>query len=221
MNKKTIVAALVTLVFSSSLFANQNDFFNGLQRKALNDTSSMSTQEKKDFKESAIQKRQQHLDYINQLMGAKKQQHNGKGGKAADGAVMFVSFSMPDPLLVSLSEEAHDYDIPLVVRGLVENDFKKTLLRLASLKDYASAHNKTFHGISIDPVWFAQFNINAVPALVVTRRPVECEFQKQCLDQEFDVLFGNASVQKGLEVMADKSELFSDIAKSLLQGERL
>ena len=51
---------------------------------------------------------------------------NKQGPQAAPDAILFVSFSMPESLLLGLADQAAQFDIPVVIKGLVNNDFKQT-----------------------------------------------------------------------------------------------
>ena len=102
------------------------------------------------------------------------------------------------------------------MNGLKDNDFKKTIETFASLHQKAEKQHLNFQGISIDPVWFQQFSISKVPALVVTERPAHCEAQTVCINQPFDVVYGNASIKKSLALIAEKGTAGSAIAKKIL-----
>jgi conjugal transfer pilus assembly protein TrbC len=196
------------LVLSTVLMAQNS---NGIPGQALLEKDDAS-----QLKTSSLSNKQEHIAFINQLLQGKQQDKKGEP-QQADGAILFVSFSMPDALLVSLSEEAHTYNIPLVIRGLVDNDFKKTLLRIQSLQQYAKERNQHFYGLSIDPLWFEQFKIEAVPALVLTTRSSNCQLQKLCPSQHFDVIYGNGSIEQSLQIISDKSEEFNIQAAHLLR----
>ena len=120
------------------------------------------------------------------------------GGRAANGAMLFVSLSMPESLLLQMADEAHHFGIPVLLRGLVNNKMPDTLHLIAKLKQDAGKKKLTFDGFEIDPVWFQQFNITAVPALVVTKRPAHCMAQSLCPNQPFDVLYGNLAIEESL-----------------------
>lgn len=124
------------------------------------------------------------------------------GGKAADGVILFISFSMPDALILQMSQQAAAFHASVVIRGLVKNSFPKTLQRILSLKLQAKKAHSAFAGVGIDPVWFSQFNITAVPALVVTHRPAHCVSEHQCPDQPYDVIYGNQAIADSLHEMA-------------------
>ena len=143
--------------------------------------------------------------------------HNTQGPQAAPDAILFVSFSMPESLLLSLSDQAAQFNIPVVIKGLVNNDFKQTVATFSRLSHEAKKQHLNFKGVSIDPVWFTQFNITAVPALVVSYRPASCDTASICVNQPFDVVYGNAQLKKGLEIIAERGESASLVAKKILE----
>lgn len=198
--------AVSTVVMAQNIAQKPTNYSQALLEKS----------EASQLKVNSLSNRQEHIAFINQLLKGKQQEAKGEP-QQADGAILFVSFSMPDALLVSLSEEAHAYSIPLVIRGLVDNDFKKTLLRIQSLQQYAKERNQHFYGLSIDPLWFEQFKIEAVPALVLTKRPKNCQLQKLCSSQHFDVMYGNGSIEQSLQIISEKSEEFNTQATQLLR----
>lgn len=137
--------------------------------------------------------------------------------QSASGAILFVSFSMPESLLFALSDEAAQLHIPVVVNGLVESDFKKTIVTFERLHRHAKKAHLHFEGISIDPVWFQQFQVSSVPALVVTERPTNCQPQTLCENQPFDVVYGNANLKKALALIAEKGDAAPQIAQKILE----
>jgi len=217
---------LIGLTLSISLFAAPAiDVTRGVELKAIEAQSleQVNQVNKKDFstiERMSLSEKYRHTPFIESLIQNQKSMNAAERIQFAKDAVVFVSFSMPDSLLVDLSEQAHAFHIPVVMRGLVENDFKKTLERLALVKAYADKNHNHFYGIAIDPLWFEQFAIRSVPALVVTQRPTDCENQKHCPHQRFDVVYGNTSIKEGLEIIKDKSVLFNDLADKILQGVR-
>lgn len=139
----------------------------------------------------------------------------GQGGEVANGAMLFISFSMPKSLILEMSHQAAVYHIPVIIRGLVNNDMRKTFQKVLDLQSYANTKHETFDGIKIDPVWFEQFSIDAVPALVVTQRPQGCKFQQMCPNQPFDVVYGNQSIKDSLMDIANNG---TKIPKTVAQG---
>lgn len=138
--------------------------------------------------------------------------------QVVDGAVLFVSFSMPEDLLFSLADEASIFGIPVVLNGLVEGDFKKTIEHFSQLQKEAKKQHRTFSGVSIDPVWFEQFKVQKVPALVVSHRPSSCEAELVCAAQEYDIVYGNASIKDGLKLIARKGGSARALAQAILES---
>lgn len=194
-----ISLSVSSLVYASNINVNQS--FD------LNEIKQLSTQE--------VEK---HSQFINKLFSDKKNSSKANSVKKADGVILFVSFSMPEELLIELSMQAQKYNIPLVIKGLVNNDFKETLGKIQEVKTKATATHRDFHGVSIDPIWFEQFDIKNVPALVLTHRGGECELQKVCHNQAYDVVYGNSPVKNSLQQISNSDSKFSNLAKKLLEG---
>ena len=159
-------------------------------------------------------------NFINKASQSEKgiiQQKTGQGGKPADGAMLFISFSMPKSLIIQMSMQAAKYHIPVIIRGLIDNKMPKTLQQILNIQQLAKKEHLKFSGLSIDPVWFDQFDISAVPALVVTQRPANCIYQKMCPNQPFDVVYGNQSIHDSLMNIANNgSSIPKAVAKKLL-----
>ena len=97
----------------------------------------------------------------------------------------------------------------------------KTLQAVLDVKMMAKKRNLTFSGIGIDPVWFTQFSITAVPALVVTHRPQHCIAEKTCPNQPYDVVYGNQSIHDSLvQIARDGSAIPKQVAAHLLRTGR-
>lgn len=70
--------------------------------------------------------------------------------------LVFVSFSMPLQTMKELAVDAEKYNAKLVIRGLVDNSFKKTAEKLS---DFQS-------GLEINPNLFKEFNVKHVPTFI-------------------------------------------------------
>ena len=159
----------------------------------------------------------QNLGFLQKLLHQRRDNRSLRaGGKAAQGAMLFVSFSMPEELLLSLCDEAARLDVPVILKGLVEGDFKKTLDAIGRLQDKAHKRHLRFDGLSLDPVWFEQFGIQSVPALVVTESVQGCESQSQCPNTGFDVVYGNVHLRRALSVIAEGGGAGKAEAQALL-----
>lgn len=71
--------------------------------------------------------------------------------------LVFVSFSMPYLALKNLAAEAEKYNAKLIIRGLIENSFKKTAEKL---QDFES-------GLEINPDLFKEYHIDKAPTFVL------------------------------------------------------
>ncbi|KTD71813.1 putative conjugative transfer protein TrbC [Legionella steelei] len=212
-------------VFFSSLFlamashANVNDFINEASATGKVAHDSVSQDTLAHWNAASNQSYAQNKTLIDQIIEQSRQGAPiAQKGQTVDGAVLFVSFSMPEPLLFSLSDEAASYKIPVVINGLIEGDFKKTITAFSMLHAKAKESKWAFNGVSVDPLWFEQFHITAVPALVVSKRPSTCGQQLLCSEQTYDVVYGNASIKNSLQLIAQKGDSANEVAQTLLEN---
>ncbi|MCF6768413.1 type-F conjugative transfer system pilin assembly protein TrbC [Thiotrichales bacterium 19S11-10] len=219
--KRWILTFILSVSFSSLSYGNFNDQVNAYKQdeKVILDSQKDTINEVR-FNEKVVNSYHQFDQLIDQgkkqlqsIIYSKAPRRNNTGG------MLLVSFSMPKSLLIQMIDQAHDYNIPVVIRGLIDNDFKKTVETILEIKDQAINKHLKFDGIRIDPVWFKQFDIKAVPALVVTKRPSDCIAQKLCPNQKFDVVYGNQSIKDSLiDIQASGSNEIKSVAQSLLNG---
>lgn len=106
-----------------------------------------------------------------------------------DEMAYFVSFSIPEKQLVVLMQAAERNNLPLYIRGLVNDDMKLTAKAIQYL-----AAKYGIQGINIDPIRFDYYGIQAVPALV-----------KRC-GSKFDVVYGNGTITHALELIEQQGE---------------
>ena len=132
--------------------------------------------------------------------------------KPTPQAIVFISFSMPALALRQTLRQAHHYHLPVVIRGLINNNFRTTVYRLFELTKH-----KDQGGVAIDPLWFRQFGITQVPAVVVSHRPVSCQQQTRCPQQDYDVIYGNLPLPRSLQLLSQTGTAAPDIAKQLLR----
>jgi conjugal transfer pilus assembly protein TrbC len=109
---------------------------------------------------------------------------------ASPRAEVFVSFSMPEQLLEETLSESARLKIPAILNGLHENSMPLTVAKIMALSKKISHLN-----LQIDPTAFTRFGIHQVPALVVLS------------EQGFDVIYGNISIARGLERIAERSDV--------------
>lgn len=114
------------------------------------------------------------------------------------GALYFVSFSIPDDGIKEMMNDADHYGIPLLINGLVAEDFRATMKKIFSLK-----RDNNIGGVQIDPVSFKKHGITKVPALLVI------------CGASSDVVYGNVKIRNALEEITRNGDC-KEKAKSIL-----
>lgn len=128
------------------------------------------------------------------------QQKAANQEKPAEGALYFVSFSIPEEGLKRMLHETRQYGIPATLRGLVNNDMKTTTDAVLQLvKDGVT------DGVQIDPTLYTQYSIRSVPSLVV-----RCQVG-------YDVVRGNIHVKQALEKVAQTGDC-AQVARQMLDA---
>lgn len=160
------------------------------------------------YKQAANKSSEKHKDIIDDIKKQSFMITNKVTGKSqqthkAPMAIVFVSFSMPDLSLKQIITDAARYHIPVVIRGLIDNSFKKTVARIFEL---IKENNKG--GVSINPIWFKRYSINTVPACVVKS------------GDNFDVIYGNIKIKNMLEIIASNGTV-GYVAQSILDEGKI
>ena len=131
--------------------------------------------------------------------GLKQRQQEVHPDKPAHGALYFVSFAIPEAGLKRMLTEARRYDIPAVLRGMVNNDMKATADAVMSLVQDGSAS-----GVAIDPNRYREYGITSVPSLMV-----------YC-PAGHDVIRGNLRLKQALGKVAEQGDC-RDEARAMLE----
>ena len=198
------LALLITVIIFSStnIFAgNTNDFIN--QARLQRDKTIKEIAKNKvfwEFIKVSPQNRQQisnHQHSIEAIKNRYMDKFKTKGD--IKKAIVFVSFSMPELSLKQIIHDAARYQVPVVIRGLYQNSFRKTVEKMF---EFVKENKKG--GIAINPKWFKEYEIKAVPAVVVAKE-----------HGARDVVYGNIPLKKALLLIADRGEL-SDVAQTIL-----
>jgi len=129
----------------------------------------------------------------------KQRQQEAQQDKPTHGALYFVSFAIPETGLKRMLTEARRYDIPAVLRGMVNNDMKATADAVMSLVQDGSAS-----GVAIDPNRYREYGITSVPSLVVY-----CQ-------AGHDVIRGNLRLKQALGKVAEQGDCREE-ARALLE----
>lgn len=133
---------------------------------------------------------------------AESQADENSADRPTPQAVYFVSLGIPEEGLLPMLQDARRFGIPATLRGLLDNDFRKT----ASVMFELSKKDKEA-GVQIDPTLYQQYGIKAVPALVVT-----------CVGK-FDVLYGSLPVQQALEEIKRRGDCATTATQLLKTAE--
>ena len=206
MSRKIFVLFALTAGLFISAHASENvNTPENRQFLKQQETLSQQLREKPDTQLQAWAEQQvranplQHADnqFLDELV---RKQQAAQKDKPQQGAVYFVSFSIPEEGLKRMLGETRHYGIPATLRGMVNNDLKATAEAVLSLvKDGAT------DGVQIDPTLFSQYGIRSVPALVVF------------CSQGHDIIRGNLRVRQALEKVATAGDC-RQVAQGLLDG---
>lgn len=129
--------------------------------------------------------------------------------------MVMVSLGMPTAALHALQVQAHRYQVPLVIRGLLPQGFRYTLQQLYRTLPTQGAKQR-LGGALIEPTWFQRFGITQVPAFVQV--PIgACEAAQVCAASRFDVVYGNVSLTDALHYLAAHGQ-HGQVAQAILEG---
>jgi len=107
--------------------------------------------------------------------------------------LVFASFSMPQATIKHLAMDLKKVGGALVIRGLINNSFKKTAMALQKLGE----------GVLLDPTLFEKYNVTSVPTFII--------FEVDLKDEHppYDRLTGNVSLRFVLEKVAQEGKIKS------------
>lgn len=190
------MALLAALPFSLSASGWSTDELKQLQQQQNNVTKPALSTEQLHEQSKQWQTLSQNLQR-KAMEGIERQAKNPKAD--ASGVMIFASLGMPDNSLKQLLAQAADFNIPVVIRGLWQNDFAQTATKVQTLITPKDGE-PIMGGVEINPVWFKQFNITSVPAFVVINED-KCRGKPPCNADDFDVLYGNVSIYDALDIL--------------------
>ena len=130
-------------------------------------------------------------------------------------AFVFASFSMPPSMLKELMLGAHDMGIPVLFRGFYKNSVFET--NDALLRVFGEAAD--IKGFSIDPTLFHQFDVSAVPSLVLLKDPYEMCATQACAGDDapvHDRISGSITIPAALEIIERGQGDAAHIAREIL-----
>lgn len=167
----------------------------------------------------ALRKRALSNPRARALLGVDGAGETAGGGDTGryDGATVFLlaSFSMPQPSLRQMMEEARAFGLPVVFRGFVNNSVPDTQAALE--ETFGSL--ETAVGFSIDPTVFARFNVTSVPQVIAMAEAVDVCETPGCEGDPVpphDRVKGNVPVAFALRLIAERGEVAAAEAARLL-----
>jgi len=136
-----------------------------------------------------------YMQHIEQA--SKKVSEGSLEGGEVKYPIALVSFSMPDSDLTALIDEAAEIGAAIAIRGLIDDDFEKTLDKMTSLSEKGLEN-----GLLIDPTLFRRFSVNIVPAFILPIEPIERCSEGGCPVPEHVIAKGGASYRYFLEMVS-------------------
>lgn len=137
-----------------------------------------------------------------------------KAGMAVGPTLLvFVSFSMPDPALERLVDQAARSGATLLLRGLVEDSLQKTVARVQRVIGQRKV------GFQIDPQAFDRFTITATPSFVLIKDqsvPTPCAAGTCFATDSYALTAGDVSIDYALRFIQRTAPKFSREAQSFL-----
>jgi conjugal transfer pilus assembly protein TrbC len=132
--------------------------------------------------------------------------------KKQPAILIFVSFSMPHQSLEAILRDAKKIHATVVIRGLINNSFQSTMLRIAELVKTSGGD-----GMVLNPIWFKRFAIKQVPSVVAVPEGSVCFMQETCdQDLDYDRITGDIPLSAALKMIRDKGHVTQSIAESAL-----
>jgi type-F conjugative transfer system pilin assembly protein TrbC len=149
-----------------------------------------------------------------------RRNNSGTAAVPEDALLVFVSFSMPDHVLRALSDQARAVGATLILRGMVNG-------RLSATQEAALKVNGAGAGWEINPELFTTFDVQTVPAFVLTgnKRVLDegCapDDEGMCSNANtFSKVSGNISIDIALDTMRRRTDipLIRDLAERRLDS---
>jgi conjugal transfer pilus assembly protein TrbC len=131
----------------------------------------------------------------------------------APALLVFISFSMPEPTLARLVDQAARARATLVLRGLVDGSLQKTVLRAQGLIGQRQV------GFQIDPQAFDRFSITVTPTFVLLKAgavAAPCAAGTCFPASSFVAAAGDVSIDYALEYFSRAAPSFSRDAGAVL-----
>ena len=199
---KTILALLINLAVSYQVLANEDlNFATELQKSS----TAMVWQ---NLKEIFVQATQLET-------GSNPNLPNTTLTKQESELYVFVSTSMPKPLLKAYAQEAKKYGGVLVFKGLPNGSFKELAVLVGELNTGSidAVSDTSLPGMQIDDEAFDRFEVSAVPTIILS---TTSEYQPHKTTQViYDKITGNVGIKYALEQFSSSGVLAIDATERL------
>ena len=199
---KTILALLINLAVSYQVLANEDlNFATELQKSS----TAMVWQHLKEIFVQATQ-----LE-----TGSNPNLPNTTPAKQESELYVFVSTSMPKPLLKAYAQEAKKYGGVLVFKGLPNGSFKELAVLVGELNTGSidAASDTSLPGMQIDDEAFDRFEVSAVPTIILS---TTSEYQPHQTTQViYDKITGNVGIKYALEQFSSSGTLAKEATERL------
>jgi type-F conjugative transfer system pilin assembly protein TrbC len=128
------------------------------------------------------------LDFLSKECSSCKNTHLLNENK--NTLFIFISFSMPDDLILSLSKEVERFGNGVfVLRGIPKNSFNTFISKVHSLRKRGVTAD-----IQVNPKKFKEYSIDLVPSFVLEK------------EGKFDLITGNISLKYALEKFSKEGD---------------
>jgi conjugal transfer pilus assembly protein TrbC len=138
----------------------------------------------------------------------------GQGLASGPGLLIFVSFSIPEPTLARLVDQAARSEATLVIRGLLDGSMRTTVARVHRLTGEQRV------AFQIDPQAFERFGVSTTPTFVLVHagsQPDRCS-TGLCMPRDaFVATSGDVSLDYALEYIERSSPRFAKDARRYLK----
>ncbi|MFS1963322.1 type-F conjugative transfer system pilin assembly protein TrbC [Vibrio lentus] len=104
-------------------------------------------------------------------------------------------------VLARAFKQSEQWQVPLVIRGVLPSGFPATARRIQSLLKTHQPDQPIQSGFAINPEWFRTFSVTEVPTFVAVK-PGKCLPKQPCNETDYDLIKGNLSIPDALNQLA-------------------
>lgn len=137
--------------------------------------------------------------------------HDADGGLSV---YVFASFSMPTASLRALITQSELADVPIVLRGLVNNSVEDTMVAVHSLYKEGEAQER---GAVIDPTLFERFAVDQVPTVIVAEHAAGACTPEACPTPRHVKIAGDVPLRYSLDRIALAEPAFRHELRALMK----